>query len=205
MKILNLFAGIGGNRKLWEGHEVTSVELDYAIYKVCKVLYPNDKVVNCDAKNFLEMHHKEYDFIWASPPCQSHGQYRHNVGVLGKGYQEIIPDMSLYGMIVFLQTYSKCLWVVENTEPYYIPLIKPTATLQRHLFWSNFPINNKEFEATNLRTKNKISDFEEELSSAVSSSLIENKRQVLRNCVDPDLGLYILQQAMSCHKSENKL
>lgn len=28
MKILNLYAGIGGNRALWENCEVTAVELD---------------------------------------------------------------------------------------------------------------------------------------------------------------------------------
>ena len=31
MKILNLYAGIGGNRKLWgEEHQITAVELDPA-------------------------------------------------------------------------------------------------------------------------------------------------------------------------------
>ena len=36
MKVLNLYAGIGGNRKLWGGVEVTAVELNpdiAAIYK----------------------------------------------------------------------------------------------------------------------------------------------------------------------------
>lgn len=28
MKVLNLYAGIGGNRKLWEDVEVTAVELN---------------------------------------------------------------------------------------------------------------------------------------------------------------------------------
>ena len=29
MKILNLYCGIGGNRKLWSGdHEITAVEID---------------------------------------------------------------------------------------------------------------------------------------------------------------------------------
>ena len=28
MKVLNLYCGIGGNRKLWEDVEVTAVELD---------------------------------------------------------------------------------------------------------------------------------------------------------------------------------
>lgn len=34
MKILNLYAGIGGNRALWENCEVTAVELDEKIADV---------------------------------------------------------------------------------------------------------------------------------------------------------------------------
>ena len=32
MKVLNLYAGIGGNRKLWEDVEVTAVELNPKIF-----------------------------------------------------------------------------------------------------------------------------------------------------------------------------
>jgi DNA (cytosine-5)-methyltransferase 1 len=49
MKILNLYAGIGGNRRRWDGHEVTAVEYDPAIAEVYKALYPNDTVVVGDA------------------------------------------------------------------------------------------------------------------------------------------------------------
>ena len=85
MKILNLYAGIGGNRKFFEG-DVTAVEIDPAIADVYSNLYPDDKVVISDAHKYLEYNFSDFDFIWSSPPCQSHGQYRHNVGVLAKGY-----------------------------------------------------------------------------------------------------------------------
>ena len=45
MKILNLYAGIGGNRVHWDGHDVTAVEFDSQIADVYKKLYPNDTVI----------------------------------------------------------------------------------------------------------------------------------------------------------------
>lgn len=193
MKILNLYAGIGGNRKLWgDKHEITAVEIDPSIAEVYQKMYPSDTVVVGDALDYLEKHYNEFDFIWASPPCQSHSQYRHNVGVLGKGFAPILPDTSLYSIIVFLKTYYKGKWCVENVVPYYTPLIEPTSIMQRHLFWCSDKVEDKEFEKDAIRSKNKISDFEGYEIVAVSN--IKNKRQVLRNCVKPELGLYVLQQ-----------
>jgi len=195
VKILNLYAGIGGNRKLWIGHEITSVEYDTDIAAVYQKLFPQDTVVVGDALAYVEKHFAEFDFIWASPPCPSHGQYRHNVGVIGKGFDPIIPDMtSLYGLITFLQTYFKGKWVVENVVPYYKPLIAPRFELDRHLFWSNFDVSQREFSKAEIRTKNKISDFDG--YEAVQNSKIKNKRQVLRNCVNPEVGLHILTAAV---------
>jgi DNA (cytosine-5)-methyltransferase 1 len=38
MKILNLYAGIGGNRKLWGNtHSITAVEFDEEIAKLIKI------------------------------------------------------------------------------------------------------------------------------------------------------------------------
>ena len=50
MKILNLYAGIGGNRKLWGNeHEITSVEFNEKIANQYHKLYPNDKIIVADA------------------------------------------------------------------------------------------------------------------------------------------------------------
>jgi DNA (cytosine-5)-methyltransferase 1 len=82
MKILNLYCGIGGNRKLWgEEHQVTAVELDPKIAAVYKELFPNDTVIIGDAHKYLQQHFNEFDFIWASPPCQTHSSFRQNIGV----------------------------------------------------------------------------------------------------------------------------
>ena len=75
MKILNIYAGIGGNRKLWGGeHEIIAVEHNPDIAAVYQDLYPNDTVIISDAHTYLLEHYKEFDFIWASPPCQSHSR-----------------------------------------------------------------------------------------------------------------------------------
>lgn len=190
MRVLNLYAGIGGNRAGFpEGCAVTAVEFDPAIAEVYKEIFPHDTCVCGDAVAYLEQHYSEFDFIWASPPCQSHGQYRHNVGVIAKGYQPLVPDMTqLYGIIIFLRTYYAGLWCVENTIPYYTPLFNPVK-LQRHLFWSNFPIRECDMEASRIRSKNAIDQFRD--AALVKNSKIKNKRQVLRNMIEPELSDHI--------------
>lgn len=69
MKILNLYAGIGGNRKLWgDEHEITAVEYDPKIAEIYQKFFPNDKVIVTDAHQYLLEHFQEFDFIWSSPP-----------------------------------------------------------------------------------------------------------------------------------------
>jgi DNA (cytosine-5)-methyltransferase 1 len=189
MRVLNLYAGIGGNRKFWTNCEVTAVELDPKIADVYHSFFTNDTVIVGDAHAYLEKHFSEFDFIWSSPPCPTHGQYRYNVGFRAKGYSAVFPDMKLYEEIIFLKHYFSGLYCVENTKPYYNPLITPSVVLSRHLFWSNFEISQADFGAKHIRSKNKISDFETD----ISETSISNKRQVLRNCVDSDLGLHIFK------------
>ena len=192
MKILNLYAGIGGNRKLWgDQHEVTAVEYDPAIAKIYQDHFPQDKVVVADAHQYLLDHYHEFDFIWSSPPCQTHSSFRYNIGVRYRGVEPKYPDMTLYEEIVFLQYHAKCKWVVENVKPYYGYLIEPTVTLMRHPFWSNFEILEKEFEKDNIR-KAQIPQLSAKYGYDLSSYKLSNKRQVLRNCVEPEIGAYIL-------------
>ena len=64
MKILNLYANIGGNRKLWgDEHEITAIENNEKIAKVYQELWPNDKVIVVDAHQYLLDHYKEFDFM----------------------------------------------------------------------------------------------------------------------------------------------
>lgn len=191
MKILNLYAGIGGNRKLWEGHEVTAVEYNEDIAAIYKDLFPNDTVIVADAHQYLLEHYKEFDFIWSSPPCQTHSSFRFNIGVRYRGVEEKYPDMTLYEEIVFLKHHATCKWIVENVKPYYGYLTLPTQVLMRHPIWSNFEIPPKEFTKDNIRTA-QIPQLQDKYGIDLSKYKLSNKRQVLRNCVEPEIGEYIL-------------
>lgn len=194
MKILNLYAGIGGNRKLWDDtHRVTSVELDPAIADVYTDLYPKDTLIVGDAHEYLRQHHTKFDFIWSSPPCQTHSSFRYNIGVRFRGVEEKFPDMTLYEEIMFLQYHSKALWLVENVVPYYQPLM-PATKIGRHLYWSNFDLPDLSGPVDNIRG-NQITDLEKLHGFDLSKYRLPNKRQVLRNCVTPDIGLQILNAA----------
>lgn len=187
IEVLNLYAGIGGNRKDWTGAKVTAVEMNPDIAAVYSDLYPQDTVIVGDAHEYLLENYERFDFIWTSPPCPTHGQYRYNVGVRAKGYKAVYPDMKLYEEIIFLQYHAKGLYAVENVVSYYEPLIQPQK-VGRHYVWSNFAISPFESEASNIRSKNKISDFQE---YDLTKYKLSNKRQVLRNCVNSSLGLHI--------------
>ena len=202
MKILNLYAGIGGNRKLWsDEHKITSIEYDEEIANVYKQHFPNDKVIVGDAHEFLLNNYKEFDFIWSSPPCPSHSRIRQNVAVLGGQNEAIYPDMKLYQEIILLKHHMeikkrkiKKPWVVENVIPYYKPLIE-AQKLGRHLFWSNFKITQKEFNHITFRTAG-ISDWEKFHGFDLSNYNGKNKRILLRNCVYPEVGKHVLECAI---------
>ncbi len=134
MKILNLYAGIGGNRKLWgDEHEITAVENIKEIAEIYEKLFPGDVVIMDDAIDYLMKHWKEFDFIWASPPCQTHSQMRYMDSKRGD-YKPKLPDLSLYSLIIFLKHFCKDQkWIVENLCTYYEPMLKTTKNLDRHL------------------------------------------------------------------------
>ena len=195
MKILNCYGGIGGNRKLWgDEHEITAVEMNPEIANIYKDFFPDDTVIVGDAHQYLLEHFAEFDFIWSSPPCPSHSQYRQNVGVIGKGFKPLYPDMKLYEEIILLKHNFKGDYAVENTVSYYEPLVKPQK-ISRHFIWSNMSIPPLELPTTGIRDKNKISHLEKFLGYDLSGYKIPNKRQILRNCVRSELGLHILNES----------
>lgn len=148
MKILNLYAGIGGNRKLWgDQHEITAVELNREIAEFC----------------------------------------------------------------------------VENVIPYYDLIIPevPVQQYNRHLFWMNFKIRttdkrNPPKQIKNIiaqKTKRKRKTYDGHIVNIKSSQphfgfdlsgvrMASRKDAILRNCVDPELGLMILNCAEGVIKSK---
>ena len=194
MKILNLYSGIGGNRKLWgDEDEITAVEYDAEIAKVYADYFPRDKVIVTDAHEYLLENFMNYDFIWSSPPCQSHSSQRQNLCVRFRGTKPIYPEMNLWQEIIFLQYNCTTNWVVENVKPYYKPLIEQTAYVQRHCFWSNFDIPNIELEKDMIRSA-QIPQLQALYDYDLDGYKLKNKRQVLRNCVSPKLGLHVYEQ-----------
>ena len=141
MKVLNLYAGIGGNRKLWEDVEVTAVENNPEIAEIYQDFFPDDKVIITDAHQYLLEHYEEFDFIWSSPPCPTHSKI--NFSFKGR-FKIKYPDMRLYQEIILLKYWFKGKWVVENVISYYTPLIVPQQS-GRHYFWANFKITNKNY------------------------------------------------------------
>ena len=77
MKILNLYACLGGNRYKWGNeHDITAVEWDKELAKMYQERFPSDKVIVADAHQYLLDHYKEFDFIWSSPPCPTHSTFQ---------------------------------------------------------------------------------------------------------------------------------
>ena len=210
MKILNLYSGIGGNRRFWDKEhtnldlEITAIENNLQIAKIYQDFFPNDKVIIEDAHQYLLEHFKEFDFIWSSPPCPSHSICCHFL----KG-QGIIryPDMKLWQEIILLKHFYNGKYCVENVKSYYEPLIIPQE-VGRHYFWANFHITDINIEYQ-IGTMNRTASKETQRKAIIREAQIPefltlhelkdfklpNKRQVLRNCVLPKIGLHILNES----------
>jgi DNA (cytosine-5)-methyltransferase 1 len=207
MKILNLYAGIGGNRKLWgDEHEITAVEYNKEVADVYKIFFPNDNVIVADAHEYLLEHVSEYDFIWSSPPCPTHSRMRILMAEQeGKKFK--FPDMKLWEEIIFLQHFSKGKYVVENVVTYYKPFVIPKK-LGNHYYWSNFNLGDIKETARNLiRMKQDDKIKEKSLKFGYNfEGLNLKKSQILKmldNCVEPKTGLHILDCAMNILRNEN--
>jgi len=195
MKVLNLYAGIGGNRKLWEDVEVTAVEIDPKIAAIYSDFFPDDKMVVGDAHQYLLDHFKEFDFIWSSPPCPTHSKLRTLMHGQKKNKQEYkFPDMKLYEEIIFLDNWFDGLYCVENVISYYEPLIKPQV-LGRHYYWSNFIIRDKDVLSSRIKDNTGYKDLQNKLGFVLDKYDYPDKRKLLRNCVEPNLGALILDCA----------
>ncbi len=187
MKILNLYAGIGGNRKLWgDEHKVTAVENNKEIAKIYQDFFPNDNVIVGDAHQFLLENYKEFDFIWSSPPCPTHSVLNYSIPI--KRY----ACMIVYQELILLKSWFKGKWCIENVKPYYEPLIKPSVELGRHFFWSNFDIPKKEFNNIDV-ARSTTEELAEDLNFPIPRGT--KARLLLRNCVNPKIALHIFKCA----------
>ena len=212
MKILNLYACLGGNRYKWgDDHDITAVEWDEELAKLYQERFPNDKVVIADAHQYLLDHYKEFDFIWSSPPCPTHSRARGWNPKLETKY----PDMKLYEEIILLETVSKGKnprfkgkYVVENVIPYYEPLI-PAHKRNRHLYWTNFNLPN----ILSIRKNPELGHAQKELNELCvfhnyDFRKYKGKQPVLkiaRNLVDYEAGKTILDAALNIYNNTENI
>lgn len=201
INILNLYSGIGGNRKKWQNKycdydiNITAVEYDEKIAKIYQDFFPHDEVIVTDAHQYLLEHFRDFDFIWASPPCPTHSKVRKQLaykkrkdGTIYEQNKPIYPDMRLYQEIILLDNYYEGFYCVENVKPFYKPLIDPQI-LGRHCFWSNFEIPNiKTIPRGNF---DNIKGLENALGFNLDNYSKINKKLLLRNCVEPEIGEFI--------------
>ena len=209
MKILNLYACLGGNRFKWnevkEDIEVTAVELDPEAARLYQERFPNDKVIVADAHKYLLDHYKEFDFIWSSPPCPTHSRVRMSQKNTDS-FIPMYPDMKLYEEIIFLQNNFKGGFVVENVIPYYKPLIE-SQKRGRHLYWSSFKLPNNINERKSINWA-KIKDeltawsvFHEYDFRKYKGNQRTDK--MARNLVDYEAGRTIFETYLGIQRSKN--
>ena len=82
-------------------------------------------------------------------------------------------------------------YVIENTIPYYEPLI-PGRKMAKHIWWTNIhcsdiEIKNRGHRGGTVESLSKLKGFD------LSKYNIKDKRKILRNCVEPQIGLHFLE------------
>jgi len=205
MKILNLYACLGGNRYKWDevtDVEVTAVELDPECARLYQERFPNDTVIVADAHQYLLDHYKEFDFIWSSPPCPTHSRLvQSNKNKIKMKY----PDMKLYEEILFLKHLYNGKFVIENVIPYYEPLI-PAQKRHRHLYWTNFNLpnilTNRDVRiSTGTKEVQNLCKFHDFDFYKYKGKQPTNK--IARNLVDYEAGRTILETAVGITRKQN--
>jgi DNA (cytosine-5)-methyltransferase 1 len=214
MKILNLYACLGGNRYKWDEVareagieiEVTAVELDPEAARLYQERFPNDIVIVADAHQYLLEHFKEFDFIWSSPPCPTHSRVRMSQKNRDT-FENKYPDMKLYEEILLLKHQYNGKYVVENVIPYYEPLIQAQKR-GRHLYWSNFILPT---ELGERKLNGSLTLMKDELNTLCKFHDYDFRKykgeqrvdKMARNLVDYEAGRTILETALNIVKKSN--
>jgi len=213
LKILNLYACLGGNRYKWDEVaeqagieiEVTAVELDPEAARLYQERFSKDKVIVADAHQYLLDHYNEFDFIWTSPPCPTHSRANFWASKSVDIRKKTFPDLTLYEEVIFLENWFDGKYVVENVIPYYQPLI-PAKKRGRHLYWTNFNLpgnlNDRRFAVSSAKNEFsglcKFHDYDFRKYQGE-----QNKTKMARNLVDYEAGRTILETALGIIKKQN--
>jgi DNA (cytosine-5)-methyltransferase 1 len=213
IKILNLYACLGGNRYKWDEVakdarieiEVTAVEWDEDLARLYKERFPNDIVIVADAHQYLLDHYKEFDFIWSSPPCPSHSRVRFSQKNR-ESFKSVYPDLRLYEEVLFLDNYFDGKYVVENVIPFYEPLIEAKKR-GRHLYWTNFnlpsSLNERNVQiGSGTDEVRKLCTFHDYDFTKYKGTQRTDK--IARNLVDYEAGRTIFETALGIIRKKNE-
>lgn len=204
MRVLNLYAGIGGNRHLWPSTwKITAVEIDEKVAQEYARRYPEDVVIVGDAHEYLEAHYQEFELIWSSPPCPTHSKVAR-----WTRHKKRFPDMTLYEEIIFLKHFFKGHYVVENVIPFYEPLIAPNYQISRHTFWTNLDVSG-DFHIETFKNSKGVNSHKTATTAGRSEIMAwlempdlekniyvkgsNDPCKVARNCIHPKLALHVVK------------
>ncbi len=156
LRILDLFCGVGGVARGFQKYllengiefEYYAVDINDAILLAHRILNPHSVTLKRDAYSFTDHELRSYDFIWASPPCESHSRL---MWIYNKNQPEKWepPDKKLWQLIERLYRLG-IPFVVENVRPYYRPPMRPTSYVCRHALWSNLSIPPFDYSRINI-------------------------------------------------------
>ena len=184
MKILDLFAGLGGWSNCWReaGHEVTTVDLD-----------PRFNPTHCMSVEDFHAHAGQYDIILASPPCTEFSRWtmrgmnrvlreRHEAGLLERPSLHLVQET--WRVILECQPAA---WVIENVHgsPQFISKIlgPHRGVWAKRYLWGNFPELGPIAHSTRLKMSMSStwvaqrSEIPPELAQAVMQACLTGSQQ----------------------------
>lgn len=202
LKILDLFCGIGGVARGFhdylQEHQIkylyVAIDIDKDVLKAHRALNPLSNVILRDAYSFTIDELETYDFVWASPPCETH-----SIAGIWTRKRKVSPDFRLYELINKLND-ANIPFVVENVKPYYNPPIKPTSKANRHRLWSNLSISPIKIDLPPFeKIKNTVKslceyhDLPIEIAKIIPS---RKRRDALRDMVHHEIAYEIAKQVI---------
>lgn len=199
MRILDLYAGLGGTAKGIQSvlekkkidYEYFAIEIDPNVCAAHKINNPKSTVICADVKDWLDKV-SDFDFVWASPPCQTHSIL--NFSNKSNEYKTNPVDWSLWEVIDYLQRAENVSYVVENVRIWYNEPFKHNFHLDRHYFWTNLSLIPFEYQKKPAKDWCLITVKDWQKYHQVEHAITSNKRQQLRNCLHWSIAAGIFEQ-----------
>jgi len=200
VKILDLFAGIGGVargikqylRERGIPYVYVAIDNDEKVTIIHKRLNPDSIIIEADAYSIPNETITRFDLVWASPPCVTHSRYN----IIWRRRQ---PDMRLYDLIRRLKNLGVN-YIVENVVPYYDPPIPWTIRIDRHVFWSNLTLLKMPYKPRpkdlSYMTIKDLAQYHEVSLSIFNGIRGIDKRKILKNMVHYSITYNLMKLAI---------